>query len=72
MTFPQFQVLLQTAFEHVPEIDDLHCQAMWNLLVAQLQDVSRYVYPSTLHEFFVGDLIISSDEVRARALLLLV
>eukprot|EP00750_Incisomonas_marina_P002140 INCI12104.2.p1 GENE.INCI12104.2~~INCI12104.2.p1 ORF type:complete len:868 (-),score=165.19 INCI12104.2:102-2705(-) len=70
VTFPQFQVLLQSAFEHVPEIDDLHCQAMWNLLVAQLQDVSRYVYPSTLYEFFVGELVISSDEDRAIKIIL--
>ena len=45
------------------EIDLVHCESMWNLLVAQLQDAGQKIFPRTLCDFFLGDLIISSDEV---------
>jgi len=68
VTFPEFQIMVNQAFGD--EIDSLHCEAMWNLLVAQLVDVTRYIFPKNIEEFLLGDLNISSDEDRAVKIIL--
>ena len=50
---------------------------MWNLITAELQDEGTgtsyeqvVIYPKNIHDFFVGDLKISSDEERAIKMIL--